>query len=196
MPRNLSRPAQRSRTRTANRAQQPRSATKTIPTRSSTLSRSCRTLPLLRTRWIRRGRCSMKRCRQNRMSVDVGVDGTTITGTSPDRSKGVTVLLFTEGKAFVSLEFDGPSYALAPPEFIHRRRRTSKTPRSKRDLVASAVRRLQCPGSNSRGSVVGPVIPVSCFQCASPPERGLGMRLVMMRRASMSSSRARCEPRQ
>ena len=53
------------------------------------------------------------------MSVDVGVDGTTITGTSPDRSKGMTVLLFTEGKAFVSLEFDGPSYALAPPEFIH-----------------------------------------------------------------------------
>jgi hypothetical protein len=53
------------------------------------------------------------------MSVDVGVDGTTITGTSQDRSKGVTVLLFTEGKAFVSLEFDGPSYALAPPEFIH-----------------------------------------------------------------------------
>jgi hypothetical protein len=53
------------------------------------------------------------------MSVDVGVDGTTITGTSPDRSKGLTVLLFTEGKAFVSLEFDGPSYALAPPEFIH-----------------------------------------------------------------------------
>jgi hypothetical protein len=52
------------------------------------------------------------------MSVAVGVDGTTITGTSPDRSKGVTVLLFTEGKAFVSLEFDGPSYALAPPEFI------------------------------------------------------------------------------
>ncbi len=53
------------------------------------------------------------------MSVDVGVDGTTITGTSPDRSKGVTVLLFTQGRAFVSLEFDGPSYALAPPEFIH-----------------------------------------------------------------------------
>jgi hypothetical protein len=52
------------------------------------------------------------------MSVDVGVDGTTISGSSPDRSKGVTVLLFTEGKAFVTLEFDGPSYALAPPEFI------------------------------------------------------------------------------
>jgi hypothetical protein len=52
------------------------------------------------------------------MSVDVGVDGTTITGASPDRSKGVTVLLFTQGKAFVTLEFDGPSFALAPPEFI------------------------------------------------------------------------------
>jgi hypothetical protein len=52
------------------------------------------------------------------MSVDVGVDGTTISGSSPDRTKGVTVLLFTEGKAFVTLEFDGPSYALAPPEFI------------------------------------------------------------------------------
>ena len=31
---------------------------------------------------------------------------------------GVTVLLFTEGKTFVTLEFDGPSYALAPPEFV------------------------------------------------------------------------------
>jgi hypothetical protein len=51
------------------------------------------------------------------MSVDVGVDGTTISGSSPDRSKGMTVLLFTEGRAFVTLEFDGPSYALAPPDF-------------------------------------------------------------------------------
>lgn len=50
--------------------------------------------------------------------VDVGVGGTTISGTSPDRSKGVTMLLFTEGKAFVTLEFDGPSYALAPPDFV------------------------------------------------------------------------------
>jgi hypothetical protein len=52
------------------------------------------------------------------MSVDVGVDGTTISGSSPDRSKGMTVLLFTEGRAFVTLEFDGPSYALAPPDFV------------------------------------------------------------------------------
>jgi hypothetical protein len=52
------------------------------------------------------------------LSVDVGVDGTTISGSSPDRSKGVTVLLFTEGKAFVTMEFDGPSFALAPADFV------------------------------------------------------------------------------
>jgi hypothetical protein len=52
------------------------------------------------------------------LSADVGVDGATITGTSADHTKGVTVLLFTEGKAFVTLEFDGPTYALAPSEFV------------------------------------------------------------------------------
>jgi hypothetical protein len=52
------------------------------------------------------------------LSAEVGVDGATITGTSPDHSKGVTVLLFTQGKAFVTMEFDGPTYALAPSEFI------------------------------------------------------------------------------
>ncbi|UQX09945.1 hypothetical protein [Candidatus Mycobacterium methanotrophicum] len=52
------------------------------------------------------------------LGVDVGVDGATISGPSPDHSKGVTMLLFTEGKAFVTMEFDGPSYALAPPEFV------------------------------------------------------------------------------
>jgi hypothetical protein len=50
--------------------------------------------------------------------INVGTGGTTISGSSPDRSKGVTVLLFTEGKALATLEFDGPSYALAPPEFV------------------------------------------------------------------------------
>jgi hypothetical protein len=28
------------------------------------------------------------------------------------------MLLFTQGKAFVTIEFDGPSYALAPPDFV------------------------------------------------------------------------------
>jgi hypothetical protein len=50
--------------------------------------------------------------------IDIGAGGTTISGSSPDRSKGVTVLLFTEGKALAALEFDGPSYALAPPDFV------------------------------------------------------------------------------
>lgn len=37
----------------------------------------------------------------------VGFNGVLISGNSPDKSKAVTVLLFTEGKALVSMEFDG-----------------------------------------------------------------------------------------
>ncbi len=48
----------------------------------------------------------------------VGTGGTTVLGNSPDGSKGVTLLLFTEGKAFVTLEFDGPHDMLAPPDFV------------------------------------------------------------------------------
>ena len=50
--------------------------------------------------------------------IAVGIGGTTISGPSPDGSKGVTVLMFTEGKAFVELEFDGPPDALVPPDFV------------------------------------------------------------------------------
>lgn len=50
--------------------------------------------------------------------VDVGVGGATISGVSQDRTKGVTMLLFTEGKAFVTLEFDGPKEMLAPSDFV------------------------------------------------------------------------------
>jgi hypothetical protein len=39
-------------------------------------------------------------------SVDVGSNGAMISGTSPGNSQAVTVLLFTEGKALVNLEFD------------------------------------------------------------------------------------------
>lgn len=38
--------------------------------------------------------------------VDVGSNGTMISGTSPDNSQAVTVLLFSEGRALVNLEFD------------------------------------------------------------------------------------------
>lgn len=40
-------------------------------------------------------------------SVDVGSNGAMISGNSPDNSQAVTVLLFTEGKALVNLEFQG-----------------------------------------------------------------------------------------
>lgn len=36
----------------------------------------------------------------------VGANGVTISGTSPDNSQAMTVLVFTEGKALVTLEFD------------------------------------------------------------------------------------------
>jgi hypothetical protein len=39
--------------------------------------------------------------------VDVGSNGAMISGTSPDNSQSITVLLFTEGRALVNLEFDG-----------------------------------------------------------------------------------------
>lgn len=51
-------------------------------------------------------------------SANVGTDGTTSSGTSPDGTKGVTVLLFNEGRAFVTLEFDGPVDSLPPPDFV------------------------------------------------------------------------------
>jgi hypothetical protein len=51
-------------------------------------------------------------------STNVGTDGTTFSGTSPDGSKGLTVLLFTEGRGFVTLEFDGPVDSLPPPDFV------------------------------------------------------------------------------
>lgn len=50
--------------------------------------------------------------------IAIGTGGATISGPSPDGAKGVTVLLFTEGKAFVELEFDGPPNVLVPPDFV------------------------------------------------------------------------------
>jgi hypothetical protein len=50
--------------------------------------------------------------------ASVGTGGTTMSGKSPDGSKGVTALLFTEGRAFVTLEFIGPVDPLPPPDFV------------------------------------------------------------------------------
>ncbi len=49
--------------------------------------------------------------------VAVGNGGTMVSGTSPDKSKAVSVLLFTEGKAFVTLEFDSAPNDPVPPDF-------------------------------------------------------------------------------
>lgn len=50
--------------------------------------------------------------------TDVGTGGVTASGNSPDGSKGVTMLLFTEGKAFITLKFDGPADVPPPPDFV------------------------------------------------------------------------------
>jgi hypothetical protein len=50
--------------------------------------------------------------------INVGTGGTTLTGNAPDNSKGVLILLFTEGRAFVTLEFDGPVDSLPPQDFV------------------------------------------------------------------------------
>jgi hypothetical protein len=51
-------------------------------------------------------------------SFSVGTGGTVLSGNSPDNSKGVTTVLFTEGKGFVTLEFDGPVDSLPPQDFV------------------------------------------------------------------------------
>ncbi len=47
----------------------------------------------------------------------VGSNGTLVSGTSPDGTKAVTVVMFTEGKGFALLEFDSAVGDPVPPEF-------------------------------------------------------------------------------
>jgi len=48
----------------------------------------------------------------------VGTRGTSVSGNSPDGSKSVAMLLFTEGKTFTTLSFVGPPDMLPPPDFV------------------------------------------------------------------------------
>jgi hypothetical protein len=48
----------------------------------------------------------------------VGTGGTTVSGNSPDGSKGVMMVLFTEGRAFATLNFVGPPDMFPPPDFV------------------------------------------------------------------------------
>lgn len=50
---------------------------------------------------------------------NIGSGGTTLMGNNPDRTKGVVILLFTEGRALATLQFDGPVDTLAPPDFVN-----------------------------------------------------------------------------
>jgi len=54
----------------------------------------------------------------NSQPSPVGTGGTVVTGTSPDGSKSVTVLLFTQGAALARLEFDGVPGQPAPAAFV------------------------------------------------------------------------------
>jgi hypothetical protein len=47
----------------------------------------------------------------------VGTGGTIVSGNSPDGSKSAMMVLFTEGKAFATLNFVGPPDMLPPPDF-------------------------------------------------------------------------------
>jgi hypothetical protein len=48
----------------------------------------------------------------------VGTGGTVVSGTSPDGAKAVTVLLFTENRAVVRLEFDSAPGDPMPPQVV------------------------------------------------------------------------------
>lgn len=48
----------------------------------------------------------------------VGTDGTVISGTSPDGTKAVTLLLFTEGRALVRLEFQSATGDVTTDSFV------------------------------------------------------------------------------
>lgn len=51
--------------------------------------------------------------------VPVGTDGTVLSGTSPDGSKAVTLLLFTQGRALVRLEFQSAPGDTTTPDFVN-----------------------------------------------------------------------------
>lgn len=52
------------------------------------------------------------------ISASVGGSGTMAQGLSPDGTKQVAVLLFAEGKAVVTMEFDSAPGDIVPPDFV------------------------------------------------------------------------------
>lgn len=54
----------------------------------------------------------------NAQPAPVGIGGTIVSGSSPDGSKAVSVLLFTEGKAAATVEFAGSPKDPATPDLV------------------------------------------------------------------------------
>jgi hypothetical protein len=54
----------------------------------------------------------------NAQPAPVGTGGTVVTGLSPDGTKSVSVLLFTQGNAAGSIEFEGPSNDPVPMDMV------------------------------------------------------------------------------
>jgi hypothetical protein len=52
--------------------------------------------------------------------ADVGTGGTMAIGTItyPDSTKSKAMIMFTEGRAFVSIDFEGPASDPLPPDFV------------------------------------------------------------------------------
>jgi hypothetical protein len=48
----------------------------------------------------------------------VGAGATIVSGTSPDGSKSLAVLTFTEGSAFTTIEFEGPTNDPVPIDLV------------------------------------------------------------------------------
>jgi hypothetical protein len=48
--------------------------------------------------------------------ADVGTGGTMLAGNSPDGAKAITIVMFSEGKGVVTLEFDGAANDPVPPD--------------------------------------------------------------------------------
>src|SRR5262249_6087386 len=48
--------------------------------------------------------------------ADVGTGGTMLSGTSPDGAKAITILMFSEGKAVVTIEFDSAANDPVPQD--------------------------------------------------------------------------------
>ncbi len=50
--------------------------------------------------------------------ASIGTDSVIVSGTSPDQTKSVTVLLFTQGNASTTIEFDSGAEDPVPPEVV------------------------------------------------------------------------------